>query len=154
MKDFPVRIVKLEPMLIASASGYGEGPEPIALEKILNWVNSGGLLERDRDVRFFGFNNPDPSPGTPNYGYEQWMTVPEDVSGNEEVTVKDFSGGLYAVARCESLVVIGRCWKQLVAWREDSVYQEAHHQWLEELLSPPETPHDQYIFDLYLPIAE
>ena len=65
-----------------------------------------------------------------------------------------FLGGLYAVVRCESLVVIGERWKQLVAWREDSVYHLAHHQWLEELLSPPETPYDQYIFDLYLPIAE
>ncbi|GMQ78181.1 MAG: hypothetical protein BMS9Abin02_0680 [Anaerolineae bacterium] len=154
MKELSVRIVQLDPMLIASASGYGESPEPIAWDKILNWANSEGLLGRDKDVRFFGFNNPDPSPGTPNYGYEQWMTVPQNVSGDDEITVKDFSGGLYAVAHCESLVVIGERWKQLVAWREDSVYHQAHHQWLEELLSPPDTPHEQLVFDLYLPIAE
>ncbi len=154
MKELSVRIVKLEPMLIASASGYGESPEPIAWEKILKWADDRGLLQGNKELRFFGFNNPDPSPGTPNYGYEQWMTVPQDVTGDEEITVKDFSGGLYAVARCESLVVIGERWKQLVAWSEDSVYHRAHHQWLEELLSPPESPYEQYIFDLYLPIAE
>ena len=154
MNDFSVRIVQLEPMLVAAASGYGESPEPIAWDKILKWERSEGLADNREGVRFFGFNNPDPSPGTPNYGYEQWITVPQGTVGDEEITIKNFSGGLYAVAGCESLAVIGQRWKQLVAWREDSIYHRAYHQWLEELLSPPETPFDQLVFDLYMPIAE
>ena len=154
MNELSVRIIKLEPMIVASASGYGESPEPIAWEKILQWAGDRGLVGEGKKKRFFGFNNPDPSPGTPKYGYEQWIEISEGLTGNEDIDIKDFSGGLYAVAYCESLEVIGQRWQQLVAWREDKGYHRAHHQWLENLLSPPDAPFERLEFDLYLPIAE
>jgi len=70
------------------------------------------------------------------------------------VYCKEFPGGLYAVARCEGLQHIGDIWKQLVVWREDSKYQEAHHQWLEECFTPEVERLEDYVFDLYAPIAE
>ncbi|NIW49114.1 MAG: MerR family transcriptional regulator, partial [Gammaproteobacteria bacterium] len=69
MSELPVRIVKLEPMTIASTYGFGEQPEIEAWEKLLSWAREIGLSLKDH--RFFGFNNPNPSPGSPNYGYEQ-----------------------------------------------------------------------------------
>jgi hypothetical protein len=85
MSELQVRIVQLEPMRVASALGYGESPEPQAWEKILAFAEAKGL--DPGEARFFGFNNPSPSPGSPNYGYEQWMTVGPDVEGEEEITI-------------------------------------------------------------------
>jgi effector-binding domain-containing protein len=154
MSDFQVRIVEMEPMRVASALGYGASPELQAWEKILAFAESKGL---DRETaRFFGFNNPNPSPGSPNYGYEQWMTVGPDVEGEGEVTIKEIPARRYAVAHCEGLSTIGFVWGQLVTWFEDSPYKKPPHwhQCLEELLTSPDVPFEEYVFDLYLPIAE
>jgi DNA gyrase inhibitor GyrI len=148
-----VRIVKLDPARVVSAYGFGPEPEGAAWDKILAWAKKKGL-----DIsahRFFGFNNPNPSPGSPNYGYEQWMIVGPDAEPEGDLRVQECYGGLYAVARCEGVQNIGPAWQGLVQWREDSKYKHAHHQWLEECLSPPETtPPDKLVFDLYLPIVE
>lgn len=152
MTELDVRIVKLEHMRVASGYGFGESPEDIASDKIRSWAEEKGLL--DRPHRNFGFNNPNPSPGSPNYGYEIWITVGPEVEPEGEIRMLDFAGGLYAVARCEGLQNIGDVWKALVTWREDSNYKRAYHQWLEELLTSPDVPAADYVFDLYLPIAE
>jgi DNA gyrase inhibitor GyrI len=152
MSDDQVRIVHLEPMRVACAHGFGASPEPEAIEKMLAFANAKGI---DIDsARWFGFNNPGPSPGSPNYGYDQWLTVGPDVQGDGDVTIKDVEGGLYAVLRCESLGTIGEDWRRLAVWREDSPYGCGHHQWLEELLVLPTLPHTEYRFDLYLGIVE
>jgi DNA gyrase inhibitor GyrI len=153
MSDLEVRIVELEPMRVASAYGFSEQPEPIAWEKILKWAESQEFEDLSQH-RFFGFNNPSPSPGSPNYGYEQWMTVGPEVQPGEGIEIKDFPGGLYAVTRCEGLQHITDIWKQLVVWREDSKYKQAHHQWLEECFTPEAEKLEDYVFDLYAPISE
>ena len=153
MSEIEVRIVTLEPMRVASAYGFGEQPEEQAWSKILNWASSQGF-ENLRQHRFFGFNNPNPSPGSPNYGYEQWMTVGLEVVGDEEIEIKDFPGGLYAVTRSEGLQNISENWKKLVIWREDSKYKQAHHQWLEECFTPLAEHLEDFVFDLYAPIVE
>jgi len=152
MSDLPVRIVELEPMLIASAYGFGEEPEMQAWDTLLDWARSKGMILRDH--RFFGFNNPNPSPGSPNYGYEQWMTINPEEESADGIEIKEFSGGLYAVTRCEGLLHISEIWKQLAIWREESKYQEAAHQWLEECFTPEATQLEDFVFDLYAPIAE
>ena len=154
MSDLEVRIVDMEPMRVASALGFGETPEPLAWNKILAFAEAKGL--DTAAARFFGFNNPDPPPGSPNYGYEQWMTVGPDVQGEGEVEIKEIPARRYAVARCESLSIIGQVWQDLVTWFEDSPYQKPPHfyECLEELLTPPDLPFEEYVFDLYLPIAE
>lgn len=152
MKELEVRIINLEPMRVASAYGFGGQPETIAWEKILNYAERQGI-EDLAEHRFFGFNNPSPSPGSPNYGYEQWITVGPEAEGDEEIEIKDFPGGLYAVTRCEGLQNITEIWKQLAIWREDSQYQQAHHQWLEECFTPRAESLEDFVFDLYAPIA-
>jgi AraC family transcriptional regulator len=157
MSDFEVRIVELKPMRVASFLGFGESPETIAWDKLMAWARPRGLLDDLEKHRKFGFNNPNPSPGSPNYGYEAWIVVESDREAEADEKVLDVDGGLYAVTRCEvptgKFEVIGATWKSLVAWREDGHYQCGTHQWLEEMLpdSPPDT---EFVLDLYLPIAE
>jgi effector-binding domain-containing protein len=154
MSEMNVRIVQMEPMRVASALGFGADPEDRAARKMLAFMESRG--QRFEDVRWFGFNNPDPSPGSPNYGYEVWITVGPEVKGEGEVTVKEIPARRYAVTRCEGLETIGRDWQRLVLWFEESPYHRPPHwaECLEHLLTPPTLPEEQYTFDLYLPIAD
>ena len=154
MSDLEVRIVQLEPMRVASALGFGTSPEPEAWSKILAFAAAKGI--DTEEARFFGFNNPNPSPGSPNYGYEQWITVGPEVEAEGEITIKEIPARRYAVAHCEGLSTIGEVWRQLVLWFEDSAYRKPSHwcECLEELLTPPGTPYEEYVFDLYLPIAD
>jgi effector-binding domain-containing protein len=154
MSGIEVRIVDMEPLRVVSAHGYGTNPEEQAWSKILTFAESQGLdLE---PARFFGFNNPNPSPGSPNYGYEQWMTVGDEIDGEGDVIVKEIPARRYAVTRCEGLNVIGETWRQLVLWFEDSPHRKSPHwdQCLEELLTSPHVPYEEYTFDLYLPILD
>jgi AraC family transcriptional regulator len=149
----------LESIRVAAARGFGRSPEPIAWSKILSWAEPLGLL--GGEVRFLGFNNPSPSPDSLNYGYEQWITVGTDVEGEEDIEVKDFPGGLYAVTRCQGLENIVSTWKELGTWVENSSYKTGQHQWLEESLTPPRSVADMenlspdtFVLDLYCPISE
>ena len=160
MNELDVRVVRLEPIRIASALGFGESPEPIAWKKLLTWAETNGLLANLDAVRFFGFNNPSPSPGSPNYGYEQWITVGPDVTAGGDVEIKEFAGGLYAVTRCRNINEIMQTWKNLAAWLENSSYKMGRHQWLEECLTKPSSPEleeiplEDLVMDLYCPVLE
>ncbi len=157
MSDPDVRIVKLEPMRVAAALGYGPSPEPEAWEKLLTWARAHGQLEGR--PRFFGFNNPGPQPGTPNYGYEQWMTVTAAAAPEGDIKLKDFPGGLFAVARCRGTDNLPQAWQDLVTWQERSRYRMESDRCLEECLTPgafdeQPVPFDRLEFDLYLPVVE
>ena len=76
-----------------------------------------------------------------------------DVAGGDGVDIKVFPGGLYAVTRCEGLQNITATWHRLATWCEASPHRLAHHQWLEECFTPGAERLEDYIFDLYLPIA-
>jgi DNA gyrase inhibitor GyrI len=105
--------------------------------------------------RTFGFNNPDPSPGSTNYGYEIWLVVDPDVEALPSVEAKRVEAGKYAVTRCVGLARIGERWRALSAWVEESPYQRPAHgcRCLEEPLSPGEPDRAKWVFDLYLEIA-
>ena len=161
MSELDVRIVRLEPMRVACASGFGESPEPIAWNKLLTWAETKRLLDDLDSVRFFGFNNPNPSQGSQDYGYEQWITVGPDMTAEGDVEVKEFAGGLYAVTRCKSIYKIVETWKSLGAWLEESSHKTGRHQWLEECVTKPssakaleEIPLEDFELDLYCPIQE
>jgi DNA gyrase inhibitor GyrI len=153
MSDLDVRIVQLEPLHVARAHGFGESPEAQAFEKMLAYVGSAGLALDDKTVRWFGFDNPSPSPGSPNYGYDVWVTVGPEARSEGDVKILDFPGGLYGVAPCKGVSNITEVWTQLVGWLENSEYRRGNHQWLEELLTPPDVDYEDYRFDLYIPIT-
>ncbi|HEX2910652.1 MAG TPA: GyrI-like domain-containing protein [Chloroflexia bacterium] len=158
MNSLEVRIVRLDAMEVVSTLGFGPSPEELAWKQIQTWADSYGLLSSLKAHRFFGFNNPSPAPGSPNYGYEQWMTVNQEVKPSGKIKLYRFPGGLYAVTRCQ-LRTITDSWKQLALWRESTPYRSGDHQWLEECLTPEiflfETGRmpEEAMFDLYLPIV-
>ena len=153
MNTLDVRIVTLDPMRVASVLGFGPSPEAAAWQKLAAWAEPRGLLAEPDRPRIFGFNNPSPSPASPNYGYEFWIEVGLDVDTIDQVEVKEFDGGLYAVTRCQGVEAITDTWKQLVAWLAAGPYRQASHQWLEEHITAVDGAPDELILDLYAPIA-
>ena len=155
-----VRIVEVPPLRVASVHAYGPEPENAAWAKLAAWAGQGrGYLADPAQHRIFGFNNPNPSPGSPNYGYELWIVVGPDEQGDGqegEVRIEEFPGGLYAVVRVELITApydqIPAGWMALNRWLEDSRYQMGRHQWLEEHIGIPAS--DRFSLDLYMPIAE
>ena len=71
MDDQDVRIVQVAPMWVVSFYGFGESPELTAWQKLIDWAGPHGLLVNPGGYRIFGFNNPSPSPGSP----ELWLRV-------------------------------------------------------------------------------
>ena len=149
-----VRIVELEPTRVVAALGFGQVPEEQAWELINGYLAEQGI-EPSGSHRFFGFNNPDPTPGSPNYGYEQWVTVADDAMASPPLETKQFAGGQYAALHFRGLEKIGEAWNQLVAWVEEEGYNIAtgEHNCLEELKTPLETPQDEWEFTLYLGVS-
>ncbi|MCA9991961.1 MAG: GyrI-like domain-containing protein [Ardenticatenaceae bacterium] len=162
MSNLQVRLVNLSPLRVASLSGFGPNPEDLAFQKLDAWAGPRGLLADPEKHPVFGFNNPDPVAGNPDYGYELWIVVgPEfELAEGDAVRLHNFPGGRYAVTRCEvpegdapGLEVIGQTWQKLVAWRDENGYQRGHQQWLEKMV-PADLPGIRFVLDLYLPIAE
>lgn len=155
-----VWLVELPPCRVASCCGFGQGPEGIAWRGLFAWMRREGLAVADG--RFFGFNNPNPTPGNPNYGYEQWLLLDDEkkrgAEAGEGVEFKDFAGGLYAVTRHRgSPERLPYTWGSLLLWVEGSKYRRSERQWLEDCLRPdisamPEPRWDEMAFDIYMAI--
>jgi len=158
MEKQDVRIITLPAMRVASFYAFSSSPESEAIDEAVKWAKSNGLWQEPPALRIFGFNNPDPTPGSPNYGYELWLTIGPDVKPGTDVKVKDFSGGKYAVLLCDvsgdPWDIIPSTWQKLVKWLETSHYTHGNHQWLEEHLSRSDSIEQGFILDLYLPISE
>ncbi len=153
MNTLDVKIVTLNSMRVASVLGFGPSPEAAAWQKLAAWAGPRGLLAEPDRPRIFGFNNPSPTPASPNYGYEFWIEVGPEVQSDGDVQVQQFDGGLYAVTRCQGVDNITETWKQLVAWLAASPYRQAHHQWLEEHIRAADIAPEELTLDLYAPIA-
>lgn len=157
MDELEVRIVTLPAMRLVCVNGFGESPEGQAFDKMLAWAKAHNLLKKP--YRTFGYNNPDPSAGSPNYGYDVWLTVDKSVQTDGEARIIDFPGGLYAVARVDvknPWEDIPGTWQKLVKWMEASKYHHGRHQWLEEHIGPLDDMGGDrpFTLDLHLPIAE
>lgn len=157
MSNLDVRIVNLPPMRVVSVNGFGTEPEEQAFGKMKEWAKAHDLLEKP--YRLFGFDSVPQSPGSPNRGYDVWITVDESVQADGEARIIDFPGGLYAVTRIDvknPWEDIPGTWQKLVKWMEASKYRHGNHQWLEEHIGPlEEMGGDQpFTLDLHLPIME
>ncbi|ULQ58773.1 effector binding domain-containing protein [Brucepastera parasyntrophica] len=94
LKD--VRIVYLPPCTVAAAHYIGENPEDTAGKMIDDFVQEQKLYEIKPDARLFGFNHPSPTQENQIYGYEFWITIPDNMAVPAPLEKKRFEGGLYA----------------------------------------------------------
>lgn len=94
-----IRIVYLPPATVASYRYVGENPEDTAGPMIYSFIKEKDLPRVKPDFRLYGFNNPSPLEGQREYGYEFWVTIPDDMEVREPYVKKHFKGGLYA-AHC------------------------------------------------------
>ncbi|MBU7013657.1 MAG: effector binding domain-containing protein [Theionarchaea archaeon] len=163
MKKLNVEIVTLEPMHVASVQVISETPEHDAWKKMRAWAEPKGLLEDIEEHPVFGFNNPNPSPGKKEYGYEFWIQVEPDVKSEGAVKIKKINGGKYAVTTCNLKEELEseffkengylESWKRLAEWVENSKYRYGSHQCLEKA-HDPDASDENLILDLYCPIEE
>ncbi len=155
MKQENVRIVKLEPFRAVGFSGFGTQPEDQAWKALEAWAKPKGWLD-DPAHPIFGFNNPDPSPGSPNYGYEFWLALQTGDKVEGGLQVKEFAGGMYAVLRVDAIDPykdIPAAWQELVKWQQGSKYKISCSQCLEGHVSETRPP-AVFSLDLMLPISE
>jgi DNA gyrase inhibitor GyrI len=148
-------VVRLEPMTVAAVGALSGRPERDAWEKLRAWAEPRVLLDNIEDHPVFGFNNPNPSSGRREYGYEYWIRVDPDTDAMGEVEIKDFAGGMYAVTRCrlagDPSGNVMEVWQKLWDWIHSSAYEWRRTHELEKLLNP-KASEDEVVLELYLPI--
>ncbi|HBE07217.1 MAG TPA: hypothetical protein DCY85_12120, partial [Firmicutes bacterium] len=153
-----VRIIRLPKLIVASYAVVSHTPEDDCWEKVIGLIKQYDL-DQESGFRHFGFGFNDDKG---KYGYEMWVTVPEDFEVPEPFIRKEFPGGLFA-ALPANLSVIGEHWDLLQDWIADSEDFEADsspgkmHYCLEECLDymtfhAKETPDAKRQLDLLLPV--
>lgn len=156
-----LRIVQLPSMRVASFRAVSESPENDVHELANAFIRKNNI----KSFRHFGFNNPNPTPGNPVYGYEIWITVDHDYDG---VEMKTLESGLYA-SITTNMAEIFENWHKLFQLVEQSEEFEYHflppkadgtsnHQWLEEItdyeyFSNPQNDFPTKQLDLFMPIT-
>lgn len=135
MDELKVEIVTLPSMRVASGWAFGSSPEEAAWQKLDAWARPAGLFDAP-DARVFGHNNPNPSVGSPNYGYQFLLTVAPEVEPGEDIRIEELRGGRYAVmpavVAADPSVDIPAAWQRLDKWIAEHSYRMGQHQWLEE----------------------
>lgn len=116
-----MRIIYLPPCTVAASHYFGENPEDNAEKTLDQFVRKIELHKIKPDLRLFGFNNPSPK-GNETYGYEFWVTIPDDLDVPTPLKKKHFNGGLYA-AHCIKMGDFHE-WKLLGQWvMENNEYE-------------------------------
>lgn len=118
-KPLNVRIVLLPPFTVASFHYIGEDPEEHAGAAMDRFIRESSLYELKPDSRFFGFNHPNPGVRDDGlYGYEVWVTIPNDMEVPPPLTKKRFDGGLFAAYTIKFPEF--QYWKELQHWVNDN----------------------------------
>lgn len=118
-KSLPVRILRLPPCTVASYHYIGENPEEAVGDVVTRFVQESRLYEKKPDARMFGFNHPNPGVLENGiHGYEDWVTIPEDMEVKALMEKRKFSGGLYAVMTIAFPEF--QLWESLIRWVDES----------------------------------
>lgn len=159
-----VRILHLPGSAVAAARYFGPDPESHAGRMIADFVRERKLWELG-DVRQFGFNSPNPPEDGGEYGYEFWVTIPEDMEVPEPLVKKRMEGGTYAA----HAIKMGDFheWQWLFKWAyESEEYEiagsgspedmygclEEHLNYFEHIRETPEGEPEITQLDLLIPV--
>lgn len=130
-----VRIVRIPAMKVAAYRAVSETPEQDCAA-VMNRFVLENELHLKSGFRHFGFNSQNPTADTPVYGYEMWVSVPEDFTIPAPLAQKAFAGGLYASV-VSSMGELGERWQQLYDWvsRSDRYTLDANGICMEECVN-------------------
>ena len=118
-RSLQVRILRLPPCTVASYHYIGENPDEAVGEVMTRFVQESGLYEKKPDARMYGFNHPNPGVLENGiHGYEDWVTIPEDMEVKAPLEKKKFAGGLYAVMTIPFPEF--QLWENLTRWVNES----------------------------------
>ncbi|MFG6369529.1 MAG: effector binding domain-containing protein [Lachnospiraceae bacterium] len=125
-KTLCVRYVLLPPCTVATYHYIGETPEENAGAILDKFVRENKLYEIKPDARMFGFNHPNPNVRADGvYGYEVWVTVPDNMEIPKPLVKKTFDGGLYAAFTINFPEF--QYWNNLQKWVEENPVYTANY---------------------------
>jgi len=129
-----IRIIRLKPTKIAAYRAKSESPEADSLKPILEWANKEDIMDLPT-TRLFGFDTAVDKKEYPVYGYESWISVPDDCKIPDTLEEKYLQGGLYAVTNTTyGNFDVQKKWQMLSKWFEESEFEYGGQQCLEEIL--------------------
>jgi DNA-binding transcriptional MerR regulator/DNA gyrase inhibitor GyrI len=117
-----IRIINLPPMQVAVCNIISDSPEEEALNKVLGWSESEGLMGT---ARIFGTNTTTYTPGCAEYGWAACITIPEHITLPDYLEGKHLPGGLYAMVA--STNEIYDSWQTLIKNLEQSKEYKSDH---------------------------
>jgi DNA-binding transcriptional MerR regulator len=121
LTDKDVRIIYLPPATVAAARYVGDEPERAADKMMKEFLKTADLKTAYPASRQFGFNSPDPGVLQDDiYGYEIWVTIPDDMEVPEPLAKKRMEGGMYAAHVIFPEDLNGTGWGRLYDWQAES----------------------------------
>jgi len=144
-----VRIVVMSPCTVASYHFIGENPEEVVGGVVDKFIRESNLYEKKPDARMFGFNHPNPSHNRPHHGYEDWVTIPDDMEVPAPLVKKRFEAGMYAA---HTIVFPDfHEWKLLSKWVEESdKYDSNYREQGEEIMGGCLEEHLNWIYSSHM----
>jgi len=125
LSDRNVRIIYLPPATVAAAHYIGDEPEHHANDMLHKFIKKSKLQKNHPSARCYGFNHPNPGlRDDGKYGYELWVTIPDDMDVPAPLEKKRFAGGLYAAYMILMDEIDGIGWARL--WDE---WLTRHEHW-------------------------
>src|SRR6056297_10803 len=129
-----IRIIRLKPTKIAAYRAKSESPEADSLKPLLEWANKEGIMDLPT-TRLFGFDTAVDKKEYPVYGYESWISIPDDCKVPNPLEEKHLPGGLYAVTNTTyGNFDVQKRWQMFAKWFEESEFEYGGQQCLEEVL--------------------
>ncbi len=153
--ELEVQFIRLQPMRVVSFQAISESPENEAWAKLREWAEPKGYFDDLEKNPIYGFDNPNPSPGKKEYGYEFWLVVNPDFK-SDEVEVKDVPESFNVVTRCnveDPARDITEAWKKILEWIKKHKIKFAGRCGLEKVIVPSHSG-EGFILDIYIPVVE
>ena len=126
LTDRNVRIIYLPPATVAAAHYIGDEPEAHAGDMLYDFIEKTKLQDIHPSARCYGFNHPNPGiRDDGKYGYELWVTIPDDMEVPAPLEKKRFNGGLYAAYMILMDEIAGIGWTRM--WDE---WLNGHEHWI------------------------
>ncbi|NHJ05588.1 MAG: ArsR family transcriptional regulator [Candidatus Heimdallarchaeota archaeon] len=153
-ENLRVHYETLPPMRVACFHVISKTPENDASKKMSKWMKENNIFFDSEKHPTFGFDNPRPTQGKEEYGYEFWLKVEDDFEPKDDVKLKDIPSFYYVVTTCWRLTDIGRDWMHLDRWIREHDYEIIRDTPCLERAHISGVTEEELILDLMVPIKK